>query len=48
MGLVCFVVVLGVSLRVSLSKGLLGFVRRGGSNDFGCLGGIEVDFVACE
>ena len=34
MELVYFVVVLGVMLRVSLGRELLGFVRRGGSNDF--------------
>ena len=34
MGLGCFVVVLGVMLGVSLDRGLLGFVRRCGSNDF--------------
>ena len=31
----CFVMVLEVMLRVSLDRGLLGFVRRCGSNDFG-------------
>ena len=35
----------------SLGKEWLGFVRRDGSNDFGCFGVgkvIGVDFVACE
>ena len=38
MGLVYFGVVLGVILSVSFGRGLLGFVRRGGSNDFGVFG----------
>ena len=34
MELGCFIVVLGVNLMVSLGSEYLGFVRRGGSNDF--------------
>lgn len=46
MGLVCFIVVFGVILSVSLGRDWLGFVRSGGSNDFWVI--IEFDFVACE
>ena len=38
MEMVYFGVVLGVILSVGLGRGYLGFVRRGGSNDFGCFG----------
>ena len=48
MELGCFVVGFGVNLSGSLVREQLGFVRRDGSNDFGVLGGIGVDFVACE
>ena len=51
MEIVYFVVVIEVSLSASLGRGLLGFVRRYGSNDFWVFGVgkvIGVDFVACE
>ena len=48
MGLGCFVVGFELMLRVSLNRGYLSFVRRGGSNDFWCLGGVGVDFMTCE